>query len=264
MKIRLPLAQKLIPVKQKLIQFKQNLIPLKQNLISIKQNLIPLKQNLIQLKQNSKKPDIAIVGVGGLGSVACKMLARTVDNDFVLFDDDIVNISNLHRQILYTEADIGEKKVDAAVRRIHDINPKLSVTANAVKLTKSNLNKLDARVVLDCADNLKISYLLNRYCVKKKIPLIFATVAGDHGFVKVIDGDACLNCFYKQPREAENSGNIGVLNTAVTLASSIQLEMAMQILKGQPYEKSLISFDIYNLRITKIKVLQRKDCGVCR
>jgi len=130
---------------------------------------------------------VSIVGVGGLGCFACEALARQGEYALDLYDDDIVSIKDLHRQALYTEEDLGQKKVDAAVRRIHNINPNSIITANSVRLTNQTIGRIKKGIVLDCSDNLKTGYLLNDYCLSRNLPLIYATVAGDHGFIKFIE-----------------------------------------------------------------------------
>lgn len=204
------------------------------------------------------------MGLGGLGSSTSVILAKSGPQHMRIVDDDIVSSINLHRQILYDERDIGRSKAEVAGRKLLNMSPGSEIEIRHVKLDRRNLHLLKARFVLDCTDNLETRFLINAYCTRNKIPWIYTTVAGDHGFARVmVPGGPCLKCFYKQPMESDNSKNIGVLNTAVQMAASIQSEMALRFLRGKIDDK-LLSFDVWQNRISRIKVSRNPGCEVCR
>jgi len=214
--------------------------------------------------QHRLTKDICIVGMGGLGTSAADMLARTGAKSLTLIDDDVVELTNLQRQKLYDEADIGKKKVLAGHNRLSLINSTIKIIPRPVRLMKENIDLLKSDLVLDCSDNLDTRYLINKYCIEKKIPYIYCTVAGDHGFVKAITPEhACLSCFYKKPKNPESSGNIGILNTTVELASSLQVALAMKIMLEEEFDTRLISFNVWKPEVKKIEVKKNPNCRVC-
>jgi molybdopterin/thiamine biosynthesis adenylyltransferase len=224
------------------------------------------KQNgLILLKMFNmfrKKKRVAIVGLGGLGSATALTLVREGITDLLLIDDDIVELSNLDRQSLYTEEDIGHKKVKCAAKALHSIDPSANIVIRKQMLDEKSVGLLDEKIVLDCTDNLKARYLINSYCVKNRIPWVFCTVSGDHGLVRFMAPEGpCLKCFYKKPSDPETSRSIGILNSAVQLASSIQSTLALKHLSGESVPDELISFSAWHSKLTKIKV--NKTCERC-
>jgi len=209
--------------------------------------------------------DICIVGMGGLGTSTADMLARSGIKSMKIIDADIVEYSNLQRQTLYSETDVGKKKIVAAKDRLQLINSSIDVIAVDQMLTSSNLNIMDSSLVLDCTDNLQARFLINKHCIAKRIPWIFASVAGDHGMIKVIrPGTACLRCFIHDNSQAETAAKIGVLNSAVQVASSIQVSLAMQLLLDETPEERLITFDVWNSILQKTEVKKNMRCPVCR
>jgi molybdopterin-synthase adenylyltransferase len=222
------------------------------------------KHSVFDHDENDKSKTICIIGVGGLGSTAADMIVREGFNTIILIDDDIIELSNLQRQVLYDERDLGKYKVEVAKQKLLNINSTVHIKIYKEKITKENINLIKSNLVLDCCDSIDTRLLVNEYCFKHKIPWVYTTVAGDHGFAKIItQNTACLECFYKNPKEPETSQNIGILNTAVHLASSIQVTLAFQFLNNKEYDDSLISFDVWNPRITKIKVKKNPECKVC-
>jgi len=133
---------------------------------------------------------VLIVGVGGLGSPVSTLLAGAGVGEIVLVDDDVVSLSNLHRQTLFTESDVGELKVKAAKKRLSDINSDISIKVVAERLTIDNANQLTSQstVVVDAADNFLTSYLLSDLCFEQRIPLVSASVLTTHGYLGVYCG----------------------------------------------------------------------------
>jgi len=201
---------------------------------------------------------VCIVGAGGLGTATADMLARSGVHDIRIIDSDKVEESNLQRQTLYDSYDIGQKKVLAARRRIMQINNLVRLDAIDNRLSKENLQLLDCDLVLDCCDDMKTRFLINRYCVTNGIPWIYCAVATDKGLVKLITRDsACLNCFQKPGAEPE-SGR--VLNTTVQVASSIQTSLALRFFLYEEEDARLYSFNIWDYSFRKIEVRKQEGC----
>lgn len=118
---------------------------------------------------------IAVIGLGGVGGTALEGLVRTGFNNFVIVDGDIVNLSNLNRQILYTRKDIGESKVNAAERRIHAINEECDVKSINLKISEANIGIFDEYkidFIVDAIDDVNAKVALAKYAMKRNIPMV--------------------------------------------------------------------------------------------
>ncbi|MDQ3617632.1 MAG: molybdopterin-synthase adenylyltransferase MoeB, partial [Pseudomonadota bacterium] len=165
---------------------------------------------------------VAMVGAGGLGSPAAFYMAAAGVGSLVLADDDVVDRSNLQRQILHTEAHIGMHKVQSAAVALSALNPRVNIVAFAERIDAGNVERLidNADVVIDGADNFPARYLLNDACVKLAKPLVYGAVHRFEGQVSVFDagrrrGEApCYRCLFPQPpppEAAPNCAEAGVL-----------------------------------------------------
>ena len=131
-----------------------------------------------------------IIGAGGLGSPVSLFLSGAGVGEITLVDDDVVSLSNLHRQILFQESDIHQPKVSAAKKRLSELNSSIKINAIEERLTIENAASLvsKATVVVDAADNFLVSYLLSDLCLEKRIPLVSASVLTTHGYLGVYCG----------------------------------------------------------------------------
>lgn len=183
---------------------------------------------------------ILIIGAGGLGCPALLYLVGAGVGHITLVDDDIIERSNLHRQPLYTEKDLGRKKAEAARDRLHDLNPDVTVTAKTARLTPANVDKLlnEADIALDCADNYAVTYILSDACKAAGKPLISASALGLSGYV----GGYCGNkhngapsvraIFPDLPKNLATCATAGVLGPLVGTLGTIQAQMAIAVLTG--------------------------------
>ena len=124
-----------------------------------------------QKKLEIKK--VCIIGLGGLGTVTSELIGRAGIGTLILIDNDIVEESNLQRQSLFDEEDIGKSKALTAEEKLKKINSKLEIISYNMRLTNKNTQLLDSDLVLDCSDNLESRFLINKHCIEKKIPWIF-------------------------------------------------------------------------------------------
>ena len=230
-------------------------------------------------QQRLRNSSIAIIGLGALGSVSAELLARAGIGKLVLIDRDIVELSNLQRQSLYDENGLGKPKALAAKEHLKKINNETKFDVfvddlnydNIYKIipikNKSNKNqKNNVDLILDCTDNLETRFLINDFCIKNKIPFVYASAVGSKGYVfNIVPGKTpCLRCFLKDATQLDTCETVGVLNTITNLISSIQVNDAIKILLNKNnMEKSLLFFDVWKNELMKIKVNKNKNCVCC-
>ncbi len=209
---------------------------------------------------------VAIVGVGALGSVCAELLARAGVGTLILFDDDRVELSNLQRQALYTERDVGQLKVAAARRHVLERNSGVRVDVHARRIDAGSAPLLsDAEVLLDCSDNLATSLCCNDLALQLGIPLVFCGVAGTRGRLYVVErGRACLRCIFSPAKIEEGTADAGVLNSTTYSAAALQVVAAIKILLGIPGTEGLLSFDVWQHRCEDYRVRRRASCSCAR
>ncbi|HLD88751.1 MAG TPA: HesA/MoeB/ThiF family protein [Candidatus Nanoarchaeia archaeon] len=204
-----------------------------------------------------------IVGIGALGTVVAELLCRAGIGKLLLIDRDLVEISNLQRQSLFNQNDLGKPKAESAEKHLKLIDDSIITASHNLNLTGENINIIKSDIVLDCTDNLETKMLLNEYCIKNNIPLVHGSALGTKGFVFVSTKNACLNCIYSSKKSEMSCESGGVLNTITHLVASLQANEAVKILTGKMPEESLIMADIWNNEFEKIKVRRNINCEVC-
>ncbi|MEK6826344.1 MAG: HesA/MoeB/ThiF family protein [Nanoarchaeota archaeon] len=210
-----------------------------------------------------QKAKVAVVGLGALGSAAVSLLIRMGIKRFLLVDRDVVEESNLGSQQIYQEKDIGMPKIEAVENFLKEINNDIEIEAYFEHLDFENISKIKADIVLDCTDNLDIRFLLNEYCVKNKIPLVYSAAIKDKGCVFVVNNGPCLKCILKDAETSETCETVGIINTIANLIASIQVNEAIKVIIGKDYEKNLLYVSLDDNKIEKIKVGKEKNCNVC-
>jgi adenylyltransferase/sulfurtransferase len=216
------------------------------------------QQNLLQSKT------VAIIGVGGLGSPAAEMLAR-IGVSLLLIDKDKIEKSNLPRQFLFEEKDVGKSKALTAKNKLEKINSNLKIKAYNIELNQQNLNLIkNADLILDCTDNLETRFLINKFCHQHKIPWIYASAIRNEGYVMpILPHGPCLNCFLKAGNK-ETCQSAGVINTITTSIAALQVNLAVKILTKQKVEPTLYYLNLNNIELKKLKVNKNKNCVVCK
>lgn len=214
-----------------------------------------------------KKASILIVGLGGLGSPAAIYLAAAGVGRLILVDDEIVELSNLNRQILYDETDIGKPKVDVAVKKLNKLNRNVEIIAFKDKLTEENAEQLIsmADIVLDGTDNWKTRFIINKTCVKLGKTYVYAGVEGLYGQLMIIKpGEGpCLNCIIPKPPPEKEC--IPALGSAVAVVSLLEVNEAIKLITniGKPAIGYMLIYDAIEQSINKIKVKKRENCSIC-
>ena len=219
-------------------------------------------------QEKLRKSTVAIVGLGALGSVSAELLARAGIGKLILIDRDVVELSNLQRQNLFDENDVGKPKALAAKEHLSKINSEIEINFFIDDLNFENIKKIlneKIDLILDCTDNLETRFLINDFSIKNKIPFIYSSAVGSKGYVfdVVPDKTACLRCFLKEASQLDTCETVGVLNTTTNLISSIQVNEAIKILLNKNYEKELLFFDIWKNELLKIKINKSRNCICC-
>ena len=177
---------------------------------------------------------ILVVGAGGLGCAVLPYLVSAGIGKVTLVDGDKVSLSNLPRQVLYKESDVGKSKVECAKAHLNDLNSDCHIKIHNVSLTPNNVAILceNADIVLDCADNFAASYVLSDYCQHVSLPLVSASVLGFDGYVGgFCGGKPSLRALFPElPLRAENCSSAGVMGPVVGTIGSIQAQFSLNIL----------------------------------
>jgi molybdopterin-synthase adenylyltransferase len=197
---------------------------------------------------------VAIVGLGATGSVLATWMARAGVGHLTLIDRDIVELTNLHRQILYTERDLGTPKAQAAANHLADVNSRLDLNPLATDLTSGNARELLAHydLILDGSDNFEARFLINDVSILTKTPWIYTGAIGAEGIVWPIAPPAtpCLRCLMEQPPasgDVDTCDSAGVLGPGVGIVASWAAMEALKILtgSGKP-QRELVRFDFWH------------------
>ncbi len=209
---------------------------------------------------------VTILGCGALGALAAELLVRAGVKNITLIDRDFVELSNLQRQSLYTERDVGSLKALVLAAHLKEINSLIKVKSFPVDLDVENVMLVKADIVLDCTDNMETRFLLNDFCKREKIPWVFAAVFGSSGFVFPVTKEGpCFACLFSEPSIPLGSCDTeGILNTAVALVVSLQVTETMKIIVGKQFSKDLLSCNVWGNSLEKIKVKKRVACLTCK
>ena len=220
--------------------------------------------------------NVVVVGAGGLGSPAAFYLAAAGVGQLRLIDDDVVDRSNLQRQILHTDADIGVAKVESAQTRLSALNPRIAIEPVVARLDSANVEQLigEADVVVDGGDNFPVRYLLNDACVHLGKPLVYGAVHRFEGQVSVFDAGRerrrmpCYRCLFPEPPPAESAPNcseVGVLGVLPGVIGMLQATEALKLLLhvGEPLAGRLLHFDALSMRFRETRLAPDPDCPIC-
>lgn len=216
---------------------------------------------------------VLIVGAGGLGSPVGLYLASAGIGELRIADDDVVELSNLQRQIIHTNNRVGQLKVQSAKTAIGELNPQTHVTPLATRLAGQALNDEVAGVdlVVDCCDNFQTRHAINRACVQAKVPLVSGAAIRFEGQICVFDtrlaDGACYHCLFPEADDVApvNCATMGVFAPLVGIIGSIQASEAIKVLAGigKPLTARLVMFDARLSQWHEVKVPKDPHCAVC-
>ena len=218
-----------------------------------------------------RKAKICVVGVGGIGNPVVTQLAAMGIGKIKIVDRDVIEISNLHRQHIFTESDVGRVKVEAARDRLEQINPSVEIEALPISVTKFTAEKIieDYDIVVDALDSIDARYALNDACIKLNIPLIYAGALGMLGSVCTImpNKSACLRCMF--PALAEDDmptcSTEGVHPSVLYLVAGIQVSEVVKIITGEKPSlvNKLMYIDLNELTFDKVQMSRYDQCPSC-
>lgn len=203
---------------------------------------------------------IAIIGVGALGSVCAEILARA-GVPLILFDRDIVESSNLQRQFLFEEADVGLPKASCAARHLRRIDTSLDLIAYDQELTHENIVLLhDVDLIIDCTDNLYTRFLINEYAIRQTKCWIYGAAVGEHGNVCVFPAEtktARFDEIYTQVGGLETCQTAGVIATVTAITGALQADLAIRTIVKGAKESVLYSVNMDGHTIRHVRLPSR-------
>ena len=222
-------------------------------------------------QQNLLDAQVLIIGMGGLGSPVAMYLAAAGIGHLVLCDFDIVESSNLQRQIIHTENTVGQLKVDSAKAFIHSLSPQTNVTVIDHELSDDELlaQVADADVVVDCTDNFPSRFELNRACLEAQKPLVSGAAIRQEGQVTTFDSrkeeSPCYNCLYPDTGiESASCAMEGVVAPVVGIIGTMQAQETINVLLKRPaLVGKLLLLDAQNLDWQRMKLTKNPNCPAC-
>lgn len=212
-----------------------------------------------------------IVGVGGLGSPAAMYLAAAGIGRLVLSDYDVVETSNLQRQIIHQQSSVGENKVDSARNTLAALNPDCKVDVIGYQLDGDELRQTidSVDIVLDCSDNYPTRFEVNRYCVETATPLVTGAAIRLEGQImnyQPAANSACYQCLYTHAYGNEESCELeGILGPVVGVIGTMQALQTLLLLAGQGEEliNRLLLFDALSMEWQGVKLPKNPKCPAC-
>ena len=219
-----------------------------------------------------KAARVLCVGTGGLGSPLAFYLAAAGVGTLGLVDFDVVDASNLQRQIIHSTADIGRKKLDSAAEKLNALNPDLNVVKHDTKLTSANALDIlkDYDVIADGTDNFPTRYLVNDACVLLGKPNAYGSIFRFEGQASVFAAEdgPCYRCLYPEPPPpglVPSCAEGGVLGILPGLVGVIQATETIKLIlgKGSPLIGRLLLVDALNMRFRELKLRKNPECPVC-
>ena len=215
---------------------------------------------------------VLLLGAGGLGSPAALYLAAAGVGTLGIVDNDVVDVSNLQRQVIHSTDRVGVSKVDSAEQTINGLNPDVKVVKHDTRLDASNIMEIlpGYDIVVDGLDNFPTRYLLNDASVRLGIPVVSASILGFDGQLSVFkphDGP-CYRCLYPVPPPAELAPSCGANGVLGALPGVMGVLQAIEVVKlvtgsGEPLVGRLLLYEALSTSFTELKVRRDPDCPIC-
>ena len=223
-------------------------------------------------QQKLAKSKVAVVGVGGLGTVSSLYLALSGVGHLRLIDQDTIETQNLHRQILYNLDDLHYPKAEVAAKRLEKLNPLLKAEPVSENVNHGNVERLVAGVdlVVDGLDNMFTRYLINRTCVKMGIPYVFGAAIGLEGNLSVFapPETGCLECLLPNISDDDlmRCDTRGIVGATAGIIGAMQAMEAIKVLAGMgsPLKGKLMVCDFNDMYFTTVDTAKATNCAVCR
>jgi molybdopterin/thiamine biosynthesis adenylyltransferase/rhodanese-related sulfurtransferase len=215
---------------------------------------------------------VLLLGAGGLGSPTALYLAAAGVGTLGIVDDDVVDLSNLQRQVIHNTERVGVPKVDSAAESIRALNPDVEVVSYQTRIDASNIMEIIAGydVNVDGVDNFPTRYLLNDASVRLKIPVVSASILGFDGQLSVFKPyeGPCYRCLFREPPPAELAPSCGANGVLGVLPGTMGLLQATEVVKlvlgiGEPAIGRLLLYDALGATLTEVKVHRDPECPIC-
>jgi molybdopterin/thiamine biosynthesis adenylyltransferase/rhodanese-related sulfurtransferase len=226
----------------------------------------------IEGQQKLLDAKVLLLGAGGLGSPTALYLAAAGVGTLGIVDNDVVDLSNLQRQVIHSSERIGVSKVDSAEQTITALNPDVKVEKYPVRLGPDNIVEIieGYDIIVDGLDNFPTRYLLNDASVRLRIPVVSAAILGFEGQLSVFkpyDGP-CYRCLFPVPPPAEMAPSCGANGVLGVLPGTMGLLQATEVIKlilgeGEPLIGRLLMYDALAARVTEVKVRRDPECPIC-
>jgi molybdopterin/thiamine biosynthesis adenylyltransferase len=214
-----------------------------------------------------KDSTVAVAGVGGLGCVSSTYLAVAGVGRLILIDKDKSSLSDLNRQVLYSQNDLGHFKAETAKKRLRALNPEMEVVTVLREVTEDTISKIVGKVnaVVDGLDNWKTRFIVNDYCIRNRIPFVHAGVSQFYGQITtVMPGKGpCLRCIFpKEPQETKTNPIFGGTPSAL---ASLQVMEVIKCLTGigRPLVGRMLFLDGEEMSIETAEIKKNPRCPVC-
>ena len=232
---------------------------------------VMLEQIGYQGQLKLKNSTVCVVGVGGLGNPITTRLAAMGVGKLRIVDRDVIELSNLHRQTMFDEDDVGQVKVEVAARKLKKSNPQVEIEALPISI--NDYTALDVvegcDVVIDALDSVNARYSLNKACVEKNIPCVLGAAVGVTGqvFTVIPNESACYYCMF--PALDEDSMPTcsleGVHPSILSVVGGIEVHEAVDVLIGKTPKSSqkFLSIDLENLEFSSVRTFKQDECSVC-
>jgi molybdopterin/thiamine biosynthesis adenylyltransferase/rhodanese-related sulfurtransferase len=226
----------------------------------------------IEGQQKLLDAKVLLLGAGGLGSPSALYLAAAGVGTLGIVDDDVVDLSNLQRQVIHSTQRVGIPKVESAEESIHALNPDVNVVKYPVRIDASNIVEIiqDYDVIVDGVDNFPTRYLLNDATVRLKIPVVSASILGFDGQLSVFKPyeGPCYRCLFREPPPAELAPSCGANGVLGVLPGTMGLLQATEVVKlivgiGEPAIGRLLLYDALGATLTEVKVHRDPECPIC-
>jgi len=217
-------------------------------------------------------PPVLIIGAGGLGCPAAFALAAAGARDITVVDDDLVDATNLHRQILHGEADIGIHKVESLAHALERRFPRVRVTTHAARFDAANAIALVSAhaVVVDGSDNFATKFVANDACVLARRPLVHGAAVGTGGQLLTVPagGQPCYRCLFEElppPGVGPSCAEAGVLGPVPGVIGSLQGAEAARLLRGEnpAFAGRLVQYDSVGMTVRAVRFNPNPTCAVC-
>ncbi len=219
--------------------------------------------------RESPEQSVLIIGVGGLGCPASLALSMAGVRTLALVDPDLLEESNLHRQLWYRRSDVGKLKVEAAAIRLRRAFPRSRIEPIALRVDEHNVDSVlrAHSVAIDGTDGVETKFMLSDAAVRCAVPLVYGGVLGMRGQAMLIaPGGPCLRCLFEAPPRADDAprcSQAGVLGSVAGVVGAVQAAFALQVIRRRAEPGKLVSIDARSLRQRAIAVRRAADCPAC-